>query len=233
MQDQLLPPDEKDQSSQPLLTFVKFSNHGLDSGNYDFEALEKERLEEEKRRKQIKEGMLQAQEESKTSNLPRDGYNDPNGSSFIQDQPPKVNFDENPETFAKELEENLKEVEDVPVEKREMADDLSQLFDENIIKHILSTKWQQRVKGFEMANRYTLSILQKSDDVIQVQNVILSVIEEGLMDKVSQRGKNLDPPCESSSYANVRDLHICKSLRKHQTHQRAQKLRKYHCPTAG
>ncbi|CAI2387590.1 unnamed protein product [Moneuplotes crassus] len=179
----------------------------LYSGNYDFEALEKERLEEEERRKMIKQEINTTNEESKMPHI----QSQINGESFKEgslanDRIPghhKINFDDNPEEFARELEENLKEVEDVPADKREMAESLSQIFDEDIIKHILSTKWQQRVKGFEMANGYTLSILQKADDIIAVQNLIFSVIEEGLMDKIHHVNLKAMKMCETYISAKV------------------------------
>ena len=34
-----------------------------------------------------------------------------------------------------------------------------------------------------MANGYTLSILQKAEDIISIQKIIFGVIQEGLMDK--------------------------------------------------
>jgi hypothetical protein len=150
-------------------------------------------LEEEERRKRIKENRLVKNEEVKEEQL------DENGSGYHDRIQPnekpstghskslginKVDFDDDPEQFAKDMEENLKEIEDVPIEKRAIADSLSQIFDEDIIKHMFSSKWQQRVKGYEMANGYTLSILQKSDDVIAIQKLIFSVIQEGMMDKI-------------------------------------------------
>lgn len=150
-------------------------------------------MEEEERRKRIKENILVKNEEVKEEQL--DEYGPDHPDRFQVNNKPstsysktlstnRVDFDDNPEQFAKDMEENLKEVEDVPIEKRAIADSLSQIFDEDIIKHMFSSKWQQRVKGYEMANGYTLSILQKSDDVIAIQKLIFSVIQEGMMDKI-------------------------------------------------
>lgn len=162
------------------------SSEFLDSGNYDFEALEKQRLEEQKRRglksgtKSFKAEEFKGEEEDDyVSQAPRSEFERPIGGA-------KVEFEDDPEQFAREQEENLKELEDIPSNKRAVADALNQIFDEDIIKHMFSSKWQQREKGYEMANSYTLSILQKADDVIAIQKLIFGVIQEGLMDKIVQ-----------------------------------------------
>ena len=139
-------------------------------------------------RKMIKSSKTPKNEDSKQDEdyeLESQSFNQPLNLSDRPLGQNKFDLEDDPEQFQREQEENLKEVEDVPMNKRAMAETLSQIFDEDIIKHILSTKWQQRVKGFEMANGYTLAVLQKADDIIAVQNLIFSVIQEGLMDKVS------------------------------------------------
>lgn len=93
----------------------------------------------------------------------------------------------------------------MPLDKRAKADALSQIFDEDIIKHMYSSKWQQREKGYEMANGYTLSILQKADDVIAVQKLIFDVIQEGLMDKIVQVNLKAMKICETYLSAKVSD----------------------------
>jgi hypothetical protein len=158
-------------------------------------------LEEEKRRK-LKSGRSNINEENK-SQL---NENQDSSSQFQNDRPirkEKVEFEDDPEKFAKYQEENLKELDDLPREKLEIADQLSQILDEEIIRHMFSTKWQQREIGFEMTNGYLGSILQKADDVISVQKLIFSIIQEGLNDKIIQVNIKAMKCCETYLSAGV------------------------------
>lgn len=112
-------------------------------------------------------------------------------------QTDKPDFGDDPEQFLKEQEENLKELDDIPSNKRAVAESLGQIFDEEIIKHMFSSKWQHREKGYEMANGYTISILQKADDVATVQKILYGVIQEGLMDKIVQVNLKAMKMCET------------------------------------
>lgn len=54
-----------------------------------------------------------------------------------------------------------------------------------------------------MANGYTLSILQKADDIISTQKIIFGVIQEGLMDKNLQVNLKAMKMCETYLTAKV------------------------------
>ena len=112
-------------------------------------------------------------------------------------------MNDNAEKFMKDREEDLKEIDDIPANKRAIAESLGQIFDEDIIKHMFSSKWQHREKGYEMANGYTLSILQKADDIISTQKIIFGVIQEGLMDKNLQVNLKAMKMCETYLTAKI------------------------------
>ena len=188
----------------------------LYSGNYDFEKIEQERLEEEKR---IKE-RINDKSSLRNENFKNEQDFDDEEMTFSEKgdeidlerragnlgQP--IDFstvnDDKKEEFLKEQEEKLKELDDIPTDKRELSDALGQILDEDILKHIFSQKWQQREKGYEMANGYTLSILQKSDDVGATQKLLFQLIQEGLEDKIIQIQQGAMKICATYLSAGVK-----------------------------